>query len=255
MPEDFQPFAHQSAGGLWNKIILFIRLILDFQFQTTYLFLKNNLRFVKGNIIDVGCGNSPFKHLLDDKVTNYTGLDYNNSGSFKYKRSDIVYFDGKQFPFGDNTFDFLLCTEVLEHIPEPRLFIEEAYRILKNGGKAIYTVPWSARYHYIPFDYYRYTPSALGILFSKFKKVEIKSRGTEVTVIANKLIVLFSRILLNMFTNFKKVAFLFQLLAGLVFLIMLLPIVLLFILLGHLSIWFAIGSPDDCLGYTVILEK
>jgi ubiquinone/menaquinone biosynthesis C-methylase UbiE len=255
MPEDFQPFAHKSPKGLWNKLILLVRLIIDFQFQTTYLFLKKQLRFVKGKVIDVGCGNSPFKHLLDDKETNYTGIDYNNSGSFNYNRSDIVYFDGQKFPFGDNSFDFLLCTEVLEHIPEPNLFIEETYRILGKGGKAIFTIPWSARYHYIPFDYYRFTPSALAILFSKFKKVGIKSRGTEITVIANKLIVLFSRILLNIFTNFKKITFLLQLMVGLIFLILLFPIVLFFILLGHLSLWFAIGSADDCLGYTVILEK
>ena len=57
--------------------------------------------------------------------------------------------------------DVVLCTEALEHVPEPAVFLAEAYRCLKPGGRLLLTVPFAARWHFIPHDYWRFTPSGL----------------------------------------------------------------------------------------------
>jgi SAM-dependent methyltransferase len=44
-------------------------------------------------------------------------------------------------PFGDGSFDFVLCSHVLEHIPDDRKAMAENFRILKRGGQAIFMVP------------------------------------------------------------------------------------------------------------------
>jgi SAM-dependent methyltransferase len=44
-------------------------------------------------------------------------------------------------PFEDNTYDFILCNHVLEHIPDDLKAMEELYRVLKPGGTAILQVP------------------------------------------------------------------------------------------------------------------
>lgn len=80
--------------------------------------------------------------------------------------------------FKDEMFDVVICTEVLEHLYDPLLAIEEAYRVLKKGGKYIATVPHPdsemsgkklGDFHHINFDF-----NMLDELFHKvFEKGEV----------------------------------------------------------------------------------
>lgn len=54
---------------------------------------------------------------------------------------DAVYSDITDIPFGDGTFDFVVCVHVLEHIKEDRIAIKEIFRVLKENGSAILAVP------------------------------------------------------------------------------------------------------------------
>ena len=255
MSESFQPRSHYSENKLLNKILFLSRLFLDFQFRTVFFYFKKELAKVQGSVVDVGCGDSPFKHLLGSNTT-YTGLDYNQSSEFNYKRTDVVYFDGTKFPFPNESFDYVLCTEVLEHIPEPGIFIDEVHRILKSDGKALFTVPWSARYHYIPNDYYRYTPSTLQKLFSGFREVTIKTRGTDLTVICSKSIVFYAGLVSNILRKEKSfLRYIYKFIVNSIFAVILLPICLLLAIIGHISLLLNIGSSDDCLGYTILIQK
>ena len=75
----------------------------------------------------------------------YTPLDY---------ESDIT-----NIPVPDGSFDIVLCTEVLEHIPEPIKAIYEMARILKQDGQLLLTAPLSSFLHQEPFHFYGgYTP-------------------------------------------------------------------------------------------------
>lgn len=85
----------------------------------------------------------------------------------------------------DNTYDVIVCTQVLEHVPNPFLASGELYRILKPGGTLLFTVPAAYPYHAIPKDYWRFTRDSLQLLFGeRFENIEITAYGNRLTVIA-----------------------------------------------------------------------
>ena len=56
-------------------------------------------------------------------------------------------------PEPDASFDVILCTEVLEHVPDPTKVLDEFSRLLKRGGKLILTVPFASLVHFAPYPY------------------------------------------------------------------------------------------------------
>jgi len=65
--------------------------------------------------------------------------------------------DIKKIPVADNTFDGVILSEVIEHLSEPILVLEEAFRVLKKGGKLLIVTPFIYHVHADPYDYGRYT--------------------------------------------------------------------------------------------------
>jgi SAM-dependent methyltransferase len=63
--------------------------------------------------------------------------------------------------------DVVVCTEVLEHVPNPHQVVAELSRLLKAGGALYVSVPFSAREHQIPYDFFRYTQYGLRHLFEQ----------------------------------------------------------------------------------------
>jgi SAM-dependent methyltransferase len=244
--EGFQPIKHEAPTTFFKKIKFYGRMLLDLQILTIYSDLKKELPKYKGEILDVGCGQSPYKFLLNQSETQYTGIDVAESSSFKYSNEEIIPFDGENIPFENETFDAIICTEVLEHVFNHQALVDEMHRVSKHNSTAIITIPFSARYHYIPYDYYRYTPSALEKIFSKYSEVTITARGTDVLSICAKIIVLFSR---NIIPNslMKIILLPFWLIA--------LPILGLTVFIAHLTNIFSLGSNLDPLGYTIKLKK
>lgn len=248
MTERFQPPAHTAPDTLPHKIIYSIRLAIDFQFNTIHRHMEEFLPGLTGEkVVDVGAGQSPFKHLLRSPAADYIGLDIYNADNFGYNNKEIIRFDGVRIPLKSASADHFICTEVLEHIEEPGVLVSEMHRMLKQGGKGVVTVPWSARYHYIPYDYHRFTPTKLASMFAMFSSVSVEPRGTDITVIVSKIIVAYVRLLMPR----NKAWLLVTLIPGIV----LAPVVGLGILFGHLSLLFRFGSADDPLGYTIWVQK
>lgn len=242
MTEGFRPKANKATTGIVSKIMVWPRLILDLQLLTISRHAKTVLPNFTGKVLDVGCGDSPYKTLLNATKTEYTGIDIVDADSFDYSNSTVIPFDGKHIPFDDNLYKGIICTEVLEHVEHYNVLIAEMYRVMAKGGKAFITIPWSARYHYIPYDYFRYTPSSLKTMFSAFEQVKIQTRGNDIAVIGNKLIVMWFRNLLPA----DKWKYLFT-----PFWIVTLPVLAIAVAAAHLSLWFKLGSTDDPLGYTI----
>ena len=159
MAEKFKPISNTPPDSGIGKIKFFGRTILDLQILTIYRDLKKELPGYTGSVLDVGCGQSPYRFLLT-KGTNYFGIDIVDADKFDYNNPLITPFNGEDIPFENEKFDAFLCTEVLEHVEKYQRLVDEIFRVLKKGGSGIVTIPWSARYHYIPWDYFRYTPSS-----------------------------------------------------------------------------------------------
>ena len=247
MAERFQPIEHSPPEGFWGNLRFQVRLLLDFQVRTVYNHLKEVLPAIKGKVLDIGCGQSPYKHLLNPTAAEYIGLDTATASDFGYNEAKIIRFDGKHIPFEDNSIDYIVCTEVLEHVKDPQPLVDEAFRVLKPGGRGAVTIPWSARVHYLPHDYHRFTSFALEDIFRRFI-FTITPRGTDITVIVSKIVIVYLRnfkISVNPVVSFFRVVFIF----------VFAPVIILCVLIGHLSLIFRWGSTEDPLGWMIFLEK
>jgi len=138
-------------------------------------------KYTKGRLLDVGCGQKPYEKFFSDFVTEYIGIDLPQSKSANKlpKKADIYHDINKGLPFGNEFFDTVLCTEVLEHVPEPSSLIKEINRVLKKGGHLILSTPQCWGLHEEPCDYYRYTKYGLKYLVEKngFELIFIEKRG------------------------------------------------------------------------------
>jgi SAM-dependent methyltransferase len=109
-------------------------------------------------VLDVGSGAAPYRHLFAhcDYATHDFGQEPGTIG--KYARLDYES-DITAIPVPDSFFDVVLCTEVLEHVPQPIAAVGEIARILRPGGQLLLTAPLGSFLHQEPFHYYGgYTP-------------------------------------------------------------------------------------------------
>jgi len=94
------------------------------------------------------------------------------------KKPDIQA-DGSSLPFAGETFDAVICSEVLEHVYDPKAVVGEVCRVLKKDGLLLACVPFSNKIHGDPFDYGRYTDfywtKTLGAL--DFYDVQVEKQG------------------------------------------------------------------------------
>jgi len=107
--------------------------------------------YVKGVTLDVGCGRKPYEKTFFAGAAKYVGMDYLTDRS----TPDIVG-SATDIPQEDASFDTLVCTEVLEHVPDPLKALREMSRVLKPGGHLVLSTPMYWPRHEVPYDYFRY---------------------------------------------------------------------------------------------------
>jgi SAM-dependent methyltransferase len=130
-------------------------------------------KYIKGRLIDIGCGEKPYKDMLAHHVDEHVGVDHFDTS---HNKSNIDFFGtAYSIPVEDESFDSAICTAVLEHLEEPGMAIKECYRVLKPGGVAVYSMPFIWHLHEEPRDFFRYSRYGLQHLFEKngFKILEI----------------------------------------------------------------------------------
>jgi len=115
-------------------------------------------------VIDIGAGDAPFRELFSH--VNYVTCDWENSTYTPEPPPDIRA-PADRIPLGDATVDAILCTQVLEHVPEPWTVLTEFHRLLKPGGRLWMTAPLVWYLHEQPYDYYRYTSHGLRYLLER----------------------------------------------------------------------------------------
>jgi ubiquinone/menaquinone biosynthesis C-methylase UbiE len=142
--------------------------------------VENVIPQLKGKILDSGCGSMPYKKIIlsNDKVESYVGLDIESGLNYEDVKADF-FWDGSIMPFDNESFDVVISTEVLEHVPNPDAYLMEVKRVLKPGGMFFFTVPFLMSLHEVPNDYYRYTPYALEMIFKRtgFASIKITPQG------------------------------------------------------------------------------
>ncbi len=240
--EYWQPPAFRPLRSRRDRLLAAGRRMLDLQAASLWRDMRIELATVRGDVLDVGAGAQPYRTLLPGDVR-YRAIDVAEGVSvFGYDLPDTERFDGHRWPVIDRSIDLVLATETLEHVLEPSLFLAEARRVLRKDGRLIVTVPFSARWHYIPHDYWRFTPSSLRSMLraAGFSHIAIYARGNEVTVACNKTLAL---ILMPLLRRHGHPAV--RMLAALM-----LPLAAVLAFVGQVSL--RDGGGEDCLGWTVV---
>lgn len=97
---------------------------------------NNNLR-----ILDLGCGSGGNKTYINELGSeNVVSVDIRGEGV------DVTG-DALRLPFKTNTFDLILSTAVIEHLPDPFLAFREISRVLKDDGQLLATVSFWEKWH------------------------------------------------------------------------------------------------------------
>lgn len=133
-------------------------------------------------ILDVGAGSCPYRELFSHceyRAQDFSGLQpvqlrYGGYGSIDYVC------DATAIPVEGDTFDAVLCTEMLEHVPDPQAVVRELSRILKPGGRLLLTAPLGCGIHQEPHHFYGgYTPYWYRHFLSNldFERIDIKANG------------------------------------------------------------------------------
>ena len=141
----------------------------------------------RGKLVDLGCGEAPYRDYFLQYADEYIGVDWTNS--LHNTNIDIVSNLNKKIELDDEFADTLISFSVMEHLSEPQIFLNEAYRVLKRDGYFIISVPWQWRIHEAPYDFYRYTPYGLKYMLEKagFKVISIYATSGAFTTIIMKI--------------------------------------------------------------------
>ena len=125
--------------------------------------ISDNIKQLKEGsyILDAGAGEARLRNQC--KHLNYVAQDiaeYDGKGdgegiqtkSRDYSKLDIIS-NIYDIPLEKNSFDAILCIEVLEHVTDPVIALKELYRILKPGGVILITAPFNSLTHYSPYHF------------------------------------------------------------------------------------------------------
>jgi len=171
-----RPIAHNSPADL--ERLSEAKLDIKDPDYLVYLYLFDALeyasKFVSGRLMDIGCGNKPYKKLFGN-ISEHFGCDIVQSSA---SQADIIC-DVLNIPCRNESFDSVLSTQVIEHVAEPQSLCSEAFRILKPHGYFILSGPMYWYLHEEPYDFYRFTKYGFRHMLEKagFEVTEVLPNG------------------------------------------------------------------------------
>lgn len=124
-----------------------------------------------GYTLDIGCGDRLYKELFPNSIC--VDIDKN-------REPDVIADIHHMYQFKDDTFDCILCTEVLEHCYAPWKAADEMFRVLKPGGILLLSTRFVYPLHDTPRDYYRFTKYGLEQLFRNYRLLELREEAAPV---------------------------------------------------------------------------
>jgi len=188
--------------------------------------------------LDAGAGNLAFKKIISLAADKYYSFDFTNNNCGIDFIGDV-----RQMPCKDSAVDLVVCSAVLEHLPQPQECVNEVFRAVRNNGTIVLTAP---HFHYIhgePADYWRFTEFGLAQLIDtadiKYQKIII----TEVGYLINFFVSIIAPVLIAAALSIKII-----------------PEKLLLRIAGFINLVFykfdrLFKSKKLCLGYIIFIEK
>lgn len=103
------------------------------------MFFPEKIKNIKENdrVLEIGPGGTPFT-----RSDVFLELIYDDENEFKQQRGNtdqlitkkpVIYYEGKEFPFNTNEFEYVICSHVLEHVEDVEFFLSEMFRVAPRG--------------------------------------------------------------------------------------------------------------------------
>lgn len=120
-------------------------------------------------LLDYGCGTMPYKELYLPFVSKYIGADFSDNAL-----ADIFFDENNILPLPETTISIIVSTQVLEHVANVNLYLQECHRLLKEDGLLILSTHGFWKYHPHPQDYWRWTKAGLEkiLIDNQFEPIE-----------------------------------------------------------------------------------
>ena len=125
-------------------------------------------------VLDIGGRLQPYRPLLGTRTKNYVAVDLHMTPLVNVGAA------AEALPFRDAQFDFVICTQVFEYLPDPRLAVAEIKRVLRRGGVLFLSAP-SVFLRDNDKECWRFLPEGLRQLLREFETVEVIPEGNSLT--------------------------------------------------------------------------
>jgi SAM-dependent methyltransferase len=99
------------------------------------------------NIVDIGSGGGWTATIPHENIF-FVDLSKTNLAALKSERSGPVFADAHRLPFKNDSLDFVIASEIIEHLNDPAAAASEIWRVLKPGGRAVVSTPYKERIKY-----------------------------------------------------------------------------------------------------------
>lgn len=149
----------------------------NFVYRRSRLAYMAAAELVGGEVLEIGTGTGYGIEIIAPHTTRFTTLDKHRSPKVNTLPRGVEFREVKvpPLPFDDQTFDYVVSFQVIEHIKRDKEFVREVYRVLKRGGRFIVTTPnrpMSLTRN--PWHVREYTSDELKALLSDFASVEAR---------------------------------------------------------------------------------
>ena len=139
--------------------------------------------FGRFRVLDIGCGKKPYFPYFAANVDEYVGVDIDVDNPMADMLAPV-----EDLPVEDDSFEVVLCTQVLEHAGDPDQAVTELYRVTAPGGRVLASTHGVQVYHPSPEDHWRWTHSGLELLFLRnaaWKSISVHPAGGAATCLAS----------------------------------------------------------------------
>ncbi len=113
-------------------------------------------KYCSGKLLDLGCGNVPMYDFYKNFVSEVVCVDWQFSEHSQF-HLDLACDLNSRIPLGDQLFETIILSDVIEHLTDIRSLFKEIERLLVPGGKLLINYPFMYSLHETPYDYCRYT--------------------------------------------------------------------------------------------------
>ena len=143
-------------------------------------------RVVRGRLLDLGCGTVPLYASYADRAGSVVTVDWPSS-LHEGRHVDVLADLSHTLPLRSGSVDTVVSSDVLEHLPDPRLAMAEIARVLAPGGHLLLNTPFLYRVHEAPHDFLRHTRYSLARLATEqgLEVVELTEVGGVVEVLGD----------------------------------------------------------------------